>query len=159
MTSDIRFARLSTIPPQTIADHMSDPRVVAHMPLVTEPWTEATARAFIAAKEACWTRDGLGHWAFLCDGRYVGWGGFQKEGDAWDYGLVLTADAFGLGRRITAQALAFAKAESCIATVMFLLPPTRRHLGALDRLGARFCGTITHDGASFLKYELATGQD
>lgn len=44
--------------------------------------------------DACWARYGLGHWAFLAEGRHVGWGGFQREGDEWDFGLVLRPYAF-----------------------------------------------------------------
>ena len=53
----------------------------------------------VAAKEACWRRDGLGHWAILANGAYAGWGGFQKEGEDWDFGLVLSPGFFGLGQR------------------------------------------------------------
>lgn len=72
----LSFARLSDIPPEQILAHMSDPRVAAHMPLLTFAFTPETLAKFIAAKEACWRRDGLGHWAILSDGAYVGWGGF-----------------------------------------------------------------------------------
>ena len=156
MTPAITFARLPTIAPATIADHMSDPRVAEHMPLLTSAWDSATATRFVAHKEDRWARDGLGHWAFLSGGAYVGWGGFQKEGDEWDFGLVLRPDAFGLGRRIAQQALAFARADDRIPFVTFLLPPSRKNLGALNRLGAVLVGNIDYDGATFLKYRLDT---
>lgn len=157
LKDEITFARLSQIAPAEIAAQMSDPRVAAHMPLLTSAWDAAMAADFIASKEACWARDGLGHWAFLSGGRYVGWGGFQKEDDGWDFGLVLKPDAFGLGARITRKALAFARADDRIPFVTFLLPPSRRHLGALERLGARQVGRIAQDGAEFLKFRLETG--
>lgn len=135
---------------------MSDPRVAKHMPLLTSAWDEETTTKFVAMKEACWTRDGLGHWAFLADGRYVGWGGFQKEGEDWDFGLVLRSDAFGLGRRISKKAIDFAIADARIPFVTFLLPPSRKNLGALEKLGARQVGEIEYDGAAFLKYRLET---
>ncbi|MBB96040.1 MAG: GNAT family N-acetyltransferase [Rhodobacteraceae bacterium] len=153
---DITFARLTDIPLPTLVAHMSDPRIAAHLPLLTAPWDIATARAFVQAKEACWERDGLGHWAILADGHYVGWGGFQKEGDEWDFGLVLTGDAFGLGQAITARALDFARADPRIPYITFLLPPSRRHLGALRRLGAHPAGEATHGGETFLKFQLET---
>jgi hypothetical protein len=148
----ITFARLSEVPPDAILAHMSDPRVVAHMPLSTFKWDREAVAAFVAAKEDRWLRDGLGHWAFLFEGRYAGWGGFQKEGDEWDFGLVLKPDCFGLGRRIVKMALAFAGADERIPFVTFLLPPSRKRLGALGRLGARPVGMIEHEGARFLKY-------
>lgn len=156
MKPDLKFVRLSGIAPAEVAHHMSDPRTAVHMPLLTSAWDEAQAVNFIAMKDACWARDGLGHWAFLADGRYVGWGGFQREGDEWDLGLVLRPDAFGLGRRIATKAIDFAKADDRIPFVTFLLPPSRKKLGALDRLGAQQVGEIEYDGAKFLKFRLDT---
>jgi len=152
----ITFARLTEIAPGEILAHMSDPRVAEHMPLLTFEWDGDAVTRFIAAKEERWRRDGLGHWAILCDGRYVGWGGFQKEGDEWDFGLVLRPERFGLGRIIVRKAIDFAVADGRMPFVTFLLPPSRRHLGALARLGAAFVGETEHDGARFLKYRLET---
>ena len=156
MDPDITFARLSDVEPAEIAAHMSDPRVAEHMPLLTFEWDASVAASFVAKKEECWARDGLGHWAFLARGRYVGWGGFQKEGDEWDFGLVLRPDAFGLGRRISKMAVDFAVADERIPYLTFLLPPTRRHLGALERLGARHVGEVEYGGEEFLKFRLET---
>lgn len=156
-TSDgVTFTRLTTIPLAEIARHMSDPRVTEHMPLARGAWDEPACEAFVAAKEACWERDGLGHWAFLCDGEYVGWGGFQREGDEWDFGLVLRPEHFGLGLRIAARALELARADPRIDAVTFLLAPSRRHLRALGRLGARAIGEVEYEGTKFLKFELDT---
>jgi len=135
---------------------MSDPRVAEHMPLLTFEWDAKVAAQFVAQKEACWARDGLGHWAFLSGERYVGWGGFQKEGDEWDFGLVLRPAAFGLGARIARKAIDFAIADDRIPFVTCLLPPSRKALGALKRLGARQVGEIEYDGAKFLKFHLET---
>ena len=152
----ITFSRLSTIPAEEIVAHMSDPALAAHMPLLEGTWDARRAADFVAMKEARWEQDGLGHWAILADGTYVGWGGFQLEEADWDYGLVLRPSAFGLGMRITDQALAFARGDARIPSVTFLLPPTRTKLGALARMGAHFEGEVTLDGALFRKYRLAT---
>ncbi len=152
----IVFVRLTEVDPHEIIEHMRDPRVTEHMPLATEPWDERVCAAFVTAKEACWQRDGLGHWAILVDGGYVGWGGFQRELDEWDFGLVLKPQHFGLGLRITRQALDFAESDERIAVVTFLLPPSRRHLRALERLGAAALGPIDHAGQTFLKFRLET---
>lgn len=152
----ISFTRLTGIALDEIVAHMSDPRLAAHMPLLTGPWDRDAAASFVAAKEECWRREGLGHWAILADGRYVGWGGFQREGGDWDYGLVLRPEAFGLGARITREALAFARADARIPHVTFLLPPSRRKLGALGRLGAQLVGEVDYDGARFRKFRLET---
>ncbi len=153
---DISFVRLTEVSPDEIAEHMRTPRVTEHMPLATEPWDARVCAAFVRAKEACWQRDGLGHWGILADGSYVGWGGFQKEGDEWDFGLVLKPAHFGLGLRITRKALEFAKADERISRVTFLLPPSRRYLGALQRLGAETVGEIEYAGQVFLKFRLDT---
>lgn len=152
----IDFARLTEIPPYEILEHMSDPRVARHMPLMNFKWDQERLAVFIAMKEEAWRRDGLGHWAFLVDGIYVGWGGFQNEGDEWDYGLVLKPGAFGFGPMITRKAIAFARADARIAYVTFLLPPSRKHPGSLGRLGARLAGEVTYQNERFLKFSLDT---
>lgn len=154
---NVTFARLPDISPDEIIAHMSAPRIAEHMPLLTFQWDHDAVSKFIAAKEAYWRRDGLGHWAILCDGSYVGWGGFQKEDDEWDYGLVLKPERFGLGTLITRKAIEFAVADARVPFVTFRLPPSRKRLRALARLGAAFVGEIKQDGVRFLKYRLDTG--
>ena len=153
---DIAFVRLPDIPPDELLAHMSDPRLLAHMPLLTSAWDRQDVAALVATKEECWRRDGLGHWAILWNGEYVGWGGFQNEAGEWDFGLVLKPEYFGLGVRVARMAIAFAIADERIPFVTFLLPPSRKHLGWLSRLGARFVGEVSHGGAPFLKYRLDT---
>lgn len=154
--SNLIFTRLTDVSSDELLSHMSDRRVAEHMPLLTFKWNRQAVADFLTAKEACWERDGLGHWAFLLDDCYVGWGGFQKEGDEWDFGLVLRPDKFGLGPRIARKALSFARADERIPFVTFLLPPSRQHLRGLERLGARFLETVDYEGYEFLKYRLET---
>lgn len=135
---------------------MSDPRVSRHMPLLTFDWNNEAHSDFLATKEAYWRRDGLGHWAILSNGTYAGWGGFQKEEDEWDFGLVLRREFFGLGTRISQKALTFARADVRIPFVTFHLPATRKNHAVLLRLGARFIGEIVNNGARFLKYRIET---
>ncbi len=153
---EITFVRLPDVSTDEIMAHMSDPRVIEHMPLATSVWDQAFCDAFVKAKEECWRRDGLGHWAILCNGSYIGWGGFQKEGDEWDFGLVLKPGSFGLGARIARKALKFASSDTRIPFVTFLLPPSRKHLKGLERLGARLIGEVDYEGSAFLKYRLET---
>lgn len=152
----ITFIRLPEVGRHELISHMSDPRLAAHMPLLTRRWNDESVQAFIATKEACWARDGLGHWAILANGEYVGWGGIQKEGEEWDFGLVLKPSCFGLGLRIARMALAFAIADERIPYVTLLLPTSRKKLAALARLGATFVAEIEYHGARFLKYRPAT---
>ena len=153
---NIVFARLTEVPSSDVLEHMSDPRVAKHMPLLNFRWNQKRLTAFLAMKEQAWRRDGLGHWAFLVDGTYVGWGGFQKEGVDWDFGLVLKPSAFGFGPAITRKAIAFAKADARIPYITFLLPPSRKHLRSLGRFGARFVGEVSNQNEWFLKFTLDT---
>jgi len=154
--SDIRFLRLTEVPAEEIIAHMSDPRTIEHMPLAGMTWDAEVCAGFVAAKEACWDRDGLGHWAFADDDGYLGWGGFQKEGEDWDFGLVLRPDRFGRGMEITRKALDFARSDPRIPYVTFLLPPSRTRLGALSRMGAERAGEVEIDGKVFLRFRLDT---
>lgn len=156
MTDTLSFVRLSDVEPADIAAHMSDPKVAEHMPLLKGKWDTAAAAEFVEMKEAFWAKDGLGHWAFLLGDRYVGWGGFQKESNEWDFGLVLRSDAFGLGNRIFRKALIFAQGDERIPYITFLLPPSRKKVSALKRLGAQHVGRVEHDGETFVKYRLET---
>lgn len=158
MTQNLTFARLTQVDPSEIVEHMSDPRVAEHMPLLTSAWDRDDVQAFIKRKEAHWQAHGLGHWAILEGERYVGWGGFEKEGDEWDFGLVLRPDCFGLGPQIAKKAIEFAIADKRIPSVTFLLAPTRRNLSAFDRLGADAVGKVEIGGAKFVKYRLDTSQ-
>ena len=133
MNHQITFTRLTEIEPAEIAEHMSDARVAEHMPLLTSDWDAKAAAEFVSHKEETWARDGLGHWAILLDGRYVGWGGFQKEGDEWDFGLVLKPDAFGIGRRITKKAIDFAFSDERISFVTFPFAPNANQLGSTSK--------------------------
>ena len=81
---------------------------------------------------------------------------FQKEDDEWDFGLVLRPDAFGLGKWISKMAIDFAIADKRIPFVTFLLPPSRKNLGALRKLGAKHIGEIEYEDAQFLKFRLDT---
>ncbi|MBU2583002.1 MAG: GNAT family N-acetyltransferase [Alphaproteobacteria bacterium] len=153
---DITFARLPTIPADEIIAHMSDPQVAAHMPLLTFQWDHQRLAEFVAAKEECWRRDGLGHWAILNNGDYVGWGGFQKEGSEWDFGLVLKPGRFGLGTHIVKKAISFARDDPRIPFVTFLLPPSRKRVRGLLRRGAIFVGEVDYNGTTFMKYRLQT---
>ncbi len=156
MPPEITFVRLSAVAPREIIDHMSDPRVATHLPLLTGAFDQRACAAFLDAKDACWRRDGLGHWAILADGVYAGWGGFQKEGVEWDFGLVLKPDYFGLGVRVAKKALVFARNDPRIPYVTFMLAESRKHLRAFDRLGAGYVGETRYGDAVFVKYRLDT---
>lgn len=157
MASQIEFVRLTDIPFEDILDHMSDPRLLEHMPLLTPGWTHETVTSFVAAKEERWAADGLGHWAFLLTGAYVGWGGFEKEPTGeWDFALVLKPECFGIGPAIAKKAISFAVEDPRIDEVVFQLAPSRRSFRVLERLGAERVGDGEVAGHRFLKFRLST---
>lgn len=149
----IGFARLPEIDPLVLLQHMTDQRIARHLPLLGTGWDEKRIATFVRDKESCWERDGLGHWAILIDQAYAGWGGFQKEGDDWDFGLVLRPECFTLGRLIFEHALDWLSAHRDIAEVTFLLPLSRSRR-APETLGARFCGEVVHAGTAFTKWSI-----
>ena len=151
---DLRFVRLSDIDPAVLLDHMSDRRIARHLPLLGTGWDLERIAAFVQAKEQCWARDGLGHWAILADQDYAGWGGFQKEGEDWDFGLVLRPEYFSLGSPIFAQAIAWLGKHRQIREVTFLLPPTRS-TRVPERFGAVFRGETLYGGTAFRKWSIA----
>ncbi|MFZ5617505.1 MAG: hypothetical protein ACOZAA_09330, partial [Pseudomonadota bacterium] len=73
-----------------------------------------------------------------------------------DFGLALKPDYFGAGARIARKAIDFARRDKRIPFVTFLLPPSRRNLGALGRIGAVYVGDIDYEGARFRKFRLET---
>ncbi|WP_199800339.1 hypothetical protein [Erythrobacter mangrovi] len=152
----ISFHRLEEIPRAVLLDHMRDPRIAKHLPLLTGEWDLATVDGFVAAKAKCWDDDGLGHWAIHYDGEYAGWGGFQKEGRDWDFGLVLHPDHFSKGREIAAASFDWLARETTVNEVTFLLPLSRSPR-ALMRMGAQPTGIVEHAGVQFTRWAWQVG--
>lgn len=152
----ISYVRLTDVPLDVIERHMTDPRIARHLPLLDGVWDHDRTAEFVATKESYWERDGLGHQAILHDGTYAGWGGFQKENDEWDYGLVLRPEFFGIGQRIIEDAIAFARADARIPFVTFLLPLSRIRMKSLARLGATYDEELEYNGVRFRKFRLDT---
>lgn len=153
-TEGYEFARFRDVDPAAVLAHLQDPRIARHLPLLPPKPDAALVESMIAAKEACWERDGLGHWAILHNGDYVGWGGFELEQGEWDFGLVLRPDYFRQGMAITAKAFAWARANTGIEEVTFLLPLSRSER-ALRRLGAQPENIVEHAGIAFRKWRLS----
>ncbi len=147
------FGDLQAVPREVLATQMADERVAEHLPLLDGAFD---VEAFLRVKAQLWAQDGLGHWAIWQGDVFLGWGGFEKEGDVWDFGLVLTPEAFGQGLAITRQALEFAREDARIETVQFLLAPTRRSVKALVRMGAEEVGEVRYGGQTFRRFLLDT---
>lgn len=136
--------------------HLRDPSIARHLPLLPGEPDASLVESVISSKAICWSRDGLGHWGILHQGRYAGWGGFQLEADSWDFGLVLRREHFRNGRAIAIQAFDWARQHTDIDTVTFLLPYSRSER-ALRRLGAIPSGEIVVEGTQFRKWSLTLG--
>ncbi|MFY0662287.1 MAG: GNAT family N-acetyltransferase [Shimia sp.] len=148
---DFEFGDLQTVPREVLAAQMADARVAEHLPLLDGAFD---VEAFLNVKAQRWAQDRLGHWAIWQGDTFLGWGGFEKEEDVWDFGLVLVPAAFGQGLAITRQALAFAREDARIETVQFLLAPTRRSVKALTRMGAKEVGEVHYGGQTFRRFLL-----
>lgn len=149
-----QFGRMKDIDPQLVLEQLLDPKVARHLPLLPPNPDLALARQIIAMKEEGWERDGLAHWAITCGGEYVGWGGFEKLDDEWDFGLVLRSSYFRQGQAIARQAFDWARKHTDIAEITFLLPLSRSER-VLIRLGARPVGVTDYSGTPFRKWAYA----
>lgn len=147
-----RFGRLSEVDPVLILAQLQDPRVSRHLPLLPSNPDIFLVEQLIAKKESCWEQYGLGHWAIFSGGEYAGWGGFQKENNEWDFGLVLRAEFFASGKTIMLQALDWAHRATLIDRVTFLLPLSRSQR-ALTALGANKVAVVDYNGIPFQKWE------
>jgi RimJ/RimL family protein N-acetyltransferase len=150
---NIRYLRLSDIAVSDLLALVNDSAVARHMPL-SSAMDEAQCRAWAAGKDAQWAENGYGPWAFEIDGEFAGWGGFQKEGEDADLGLVLLPKFWGVGGRLARLLIGKGFADLGFASIIALLPPSRRHLRPLERFGFVPDGSIDYAGRTFLRFRL-----
>jgi RimJ/RimL family protein N-acetyltransferase len=151
--TDITFHPLSEIPAPQLLGLLSDPDVRRHMPLAGDDWDEPRALDWAKAKDAQWQENGYGPWAIRIDDAFAGWGGFQKEEDEADLGLVLLPSHWGHGATIFRELLRRGT-EMQINNITILLPPSRVRLKGLVRLGFEPAGELEYAGQRFLKFRL-----
>lgn len=144
----ITFHALSEIAPGDLVRLFNDPRVRRHMPLADALWDEAGVRDWAKGKDAQWQENGYGPWGIRIDGTFVGWGGFQKEGDEADLGLVLLPAYWGFGAMIFRELVRRAR-EMRLSNVTLMLPPSRVRMKGLARLGFTPAGECAYDGTGF----------
>lgn len=149
--TEITFHPLSEIPPPEVLALLTDPDVRRHMPLAGDDWNADSAAEWARAKDAQWQENGYGPWAIRIDGGFAGWGGFQKEGDEADLGLVLFPGQWGHGAAIFRE-LVRRGTELQIRNVTIMLPPSRVRLKGLVRLGFEPAGELDYAGQRFLKF-------
>lgn len=150
----IEYRRLTEVSIPDLVELFNHPDVRRHLPLARDAFTPETCERFVAAKERLWAEHGYGPWAFYVDGAFAGWGGLQPEGGDADFGLVLHPRHWGLGPALCREILRRAFEDMGFESVIILLPPTRKRVRALFRLGFRRDGETEVGGERFLRYRL-----
>ena len=154
MTDSTDFRHLSEVPHSELIALMNNPKVRQHMPLSNGDFNQEHCDEFLAAKASIWTQHGYGPWAFYKDERFIGWGGFQPEGDYADLALVLHPDAWGQGISLYKTLLQKAFSEMDLQVISILLPPSRTRIKALAALGFERHGSVNINGETFYRYLL-----
>lgn len=150
---DIAYGKLSDVPLAQLLALVNHPGILPHMPFASA-MDETTCRNWAASKDAQWQENGYGPWAIHVDGAFVGWGGYQKEGDDVDLALVLLPECWGVGPALARNLIAQAWSRFNFTSIMCLLPPTRTRLKPLARLGFLPDGSIDYDGETFLRFRM-----
>jgi ribosomal-protein-alanine N-acetyltransferase len=150
----IEFRHLSDIDRAEIIALNTHPLVRRHMPLSDDYFGDAECREWVQSKERQWQEHGYGPWAFMLDGKFVGWGGLQCEGGDADLGLVLHPRYWGMGKAIYDEIIRRAFADMGLESVTILLPPSRTRVRAIFRLGFRLDGEVEISAQRFIRYRL-----
>ena len=150
----LEFKRMSEIPCADYVTLNTNPLVMRQMPLSSADFDEAACREWVAGKEKIWDEHGYGRWAFVIDGKFVGWGGLQPEDGDVDLGIVLHPDAWGYGKAIYEEIIRRAFEEMGLESVTILFPPTRTRVKGVLRLGFQPDGEMEIGGERFIRYRL-----
>lgn len=149
----ISFGRLPEEPLAVVRELLNETRNWRHLPLAGTFSTAATAD-WVRAKDEQWNQNGYGPWAIRIDDEFAGWGGFQREGDLADFGLVLHPRFWGMGAEITRLALVRGFTDLGLTAVTIALPFSRNVDRTLGRLGFRPDGEVTHGTVRFRRFRL-----
>ena len=150
----IEFKRLTEIDKSEIIELMNNQLVRRQMPLLKGVFGTRECDEFIAAKEKLWTEFGYGPWAFVVNGQFAGWGGLQPENGEPDLGIVLHPGYWGIGKTLYEKIIDRTFGEMGFETVTILLPPTRKRIKGLLRLGFQRDGELLVGEECFLRYRL-----
>ena len=150
----IEFKRLTEIAKSEIIELMNNPLVRRQMPLLKSEFTERICEQFVITKEKLWVEYGYGPWAFIVNGRFAGWGGLQPENGYADLALVLHPAYWGLGKVLYNTIIDQAFGTMGFKTVTVLLPPSRKHINGLLRLGFRVDEELIVGDSRFIRYRL-----
>jgi ribosomal-protein-alanine N-acetyltransferase len=124
------------------------------MPLSDDQFGEEECREWVEGKEEQWEKYGYGPWAFLIDGKFAGWGGFQYENGDADLALVLHPDYWGAGKIIYEEMIKRGFGEMGFESITILLPPARKHIKGVLKLGFQLDGEVELYGERFIRYRL-----
>lgn len=149
----IAFARLTDVPLGDVLALLNEPRHARHMPLA-RVFTRDEAAAWVRTKDQLWDAHGVGPWAVLIEGAFAGWCGFEPDGDAADFALVLLPEQWGRGAAVAAAALGRGFDELGLDAVTVALPFSRNPTRALARYGFTPDGEVAHGGVTFRRYRL-----
>lgn len=150
----IELKKLIDIEKSNIVELMNHPNVRRHLPLAKEAFCDAAYQAFILAKEELWNQYGYGPWAFVKDGKFIGWGGLQHENGDADIALILHPDHWGCGKAIFDLIAEHAFKKMGLSSITALLPPSRTRLKVMHRLGFKPDGELIIEGQRFLRFRL-----
>jgi RimJ/RimL family protein N-acetyltransferase len=148
---DIRFQRLNEVNRSDIIKLMNNPLVQRHMPLMRDNFGEVECDE---NKERLWVEHGYGPWAFIMDGQFVGWGGLQPENGEVGLGLVLHPRYWGIGKALYDRMMERAFGDMGFESVTILLPPTRKRIKGVLRLGFQPDGEVESGGERFLRFRM-----
>jgi len=151
----LKFVHLKDVALSEIVALNTHPLVMRHMPLSDGNFDEEVCRQWVAGKESQWEQHGYGPWAFLIDGRFAGWGGFQYEDGDADLGLVLHPDFWGAGKLIYEAMILRGFGEMGFDSVTILFPPGRRRVKGILKLGFQPDGETEIEGERFIRYRLS----
>jgi ribosomal-protein-alanine N-acetyltransferase len=154
----LEFKRLTEVGLAEIISLNNNAEVLRQMPLSSANFDDVSAKEWVKQKDAQWEQYGYGPWAFLIDQQFAGWGGLQyEEGDA-DLALVLHPGFWGSGRAIYQEIVKRAFTTMGFDSITLLLPPSRKRIKGIFRLGFQVDGEVDLDGVRFLRFRLYAPQ-
>lgn len=154
----LEFKRLTEVALADIISLNNNADVLRQMPLGSANFDDVTAKEWVKQKDAQWEQYGYGPWAFVIDQQFAGWGGLQyEEGDA-DLALVLHPSFWGSGRAIYQEIVKRAFTTMGFDSITLLLPPSRKRIKGIFRLGFQADGEVDFDGVHFLRFRLYAPQ-
>ncbi|WP_342622523.1 GNAT family protein [Pseudomonas alkylphenolica] len=154
----LEFKRLTEVGLADIISLNNNADVLRQMPLGSANFDDVTAKEWVKQKDAQWEQYGYGPWAFVIDQQFAGWGGLQyEEGDA-DLALVLHPSFWGSGRAIYQEIVKRAFTTMGFDSITLLLPPSRKRIKGIFRLGFQVDGEVDLDGVRFLRFRLYAPQ-